>query len=100
MRSNSQVSSLVRITDEERERLVVIQLVIILWNHLILRKKVITTTNNNQCKPIKKEKIRLLKKLFVNKDNKNKVNDEKKEIKTYLFHKWLLILKQWLMRKN
>jgi hypothetical protein len=40
------------------------------------------TTNNNQCKPIKEEKINLLKKLFVNNnDNKNKVNNEKEEIK-------------------
>ena len=45
-------------------------------------KKVITTTNNNiQSKPIKKEKIKLLKKLFVNNDNKNKVKDEKEEMK-------------------
>ena len=42
----------------------------------------ITTTNNNiQSKPIKKEKIKLLKKLFVNNDNKNKVKDEKEEMK-------------------
>ena len=31
----------------------------------------ITITNNNQCKPIKKEKIKLVKKLFVNNDNKS-----------------------------
>ena len=57
-------------------------------------KKVITTTNNNQGKSIKKEKIKLVKKLFVINDNKNKVNDEKEEIKKYFFHKCLLILKQ------
>ena len=45
-------------------------------------KNVITTTNNNiQSKPIKKEKIKLLKKLFDNNDNKNKVKDEKEEMK-------------------
>ena len=48
----------------------------------------------------KKEKIKLVKKLFVNNDNKNKVNDEKEEIEKYFFYKCLLILKQWLMRKN
>ena len=48
-------------------------------------KKVITTTNNNQGKSIKKEKIKLVKKLFVINDNKNKVNDEKAEIKKYFF---------------
>ena len=60
----------------------------------------ITITNNNQCKPIKKEKIKLVKKLFVNNDNRNKVNDEKEEIIKYFFYKCLLILKQWLMGKN
>ena len=48
----------------------------------------------------KREKIKLVKKLFVNNDNKNKVNDEKEEIEKYFFYKCLLILKQWLMRKN
>ena len=57
-------------------------------------KKVITITINNQCKPIKKEKIKLVKKLFVINYNKNKVNDEKEEIKKYFFNKCLLILKQ------
>ena len=106
MRNISQVSSF---TDKKRERLVVVQLVIIQWDNLILMiiknrlreikkwLRSLTIININQ---LKKEKIKLVKKLFVNKDNKNKVNNEKEEIKKYFFHKCLLILKQWLMRKN
>ena len=105
MRNISQVSSFI---DKGRERLVMVQPVIILWDNLvlILIKKILRElkndyiTNNNQCKPIKKGKIKLVKKLLVINDNKNKVNDEKEEIKTYFFHKCLLVLKQWFMSKT
>ena len=51
-------------------------------------KKVIKTiTNNNRCKPIKKGKNKISEMLFVNNDNKNKVNDKKEEIKKYFFYK-------------
>ena len=93
MRNISQVRSF---TDKERERLVVVQLVIILWDNLVLmiikkilreikkwlRLLIIINVNRS-----KKEKIKLVKKLFVNNDNKNKVKDEKEEIKKYLFYK-------------
>ena len=105
LRNISQVSSFI---DKGRERLVMVQPVIILWDNLvlILIKKILRElkndyiTNNNQCKPIKKGKIKLVKKLLVINDNKNKVNDEKEEIKTYFFHKCLLVLKQWFMSKT
>ena len=87
MRNISQASSF---TDKERERLIIVQLVIILWDNLILmiikkrlrelkkwsRLLIIIDVNRS-----KKEKIKLVKKLFVINDNKIKLMMRKKKSK-------------------
>jgi hypothetical protein len=87
LRNISQVSSF---TDKERERLVVVQLVIILWDNLILMiikkrlreikkwLRLLIIININQ---LKKEKIKLVKKLFVNRIIKIKLIMRKKKSK-------------------
>ena len=87
MRNISQISSF---TDKERKRLVVVQLVIIQWDNLILMiikkrlreikkwLRLLIIINVNR---LKKEKIKLVKKLFVINDNKIKLMMRKKKSK-------------------